>query len=129
MGAATTANARMGPREKALRAVFAEFDLNDNGAIETWELLLLGKARRRLGQKPGYWTEDMNKACIDRMDTDLSGTVEITEFVKYFSESLSKDPDEFMATMDDFMKVARDSRGDRQERKEKERKEKKFPPT
>ena len=36
---------------------------------------------------------------------DKNGTVEEGEFVQYFSDALSSDPDEFNSTMEDFMKV------------------------
>ena len=36
---------------------------------------------------------------------DQNGTVEAKEFVQYFSDALSDDPDEFNSTMEDFMEV------------------------
>merc|ERR1712216_487741 len=126
MGSSTDSTCRhgamSGPRAKALREVFAQFDLNDNGYIETWELYLLGRTRRRLGQKQAEWTEEMNRDCIDRMDENKDGLVEESEFIKYFSESLTKDPDAFMEIIGDFLKVANQSRGERDEQKAQNKK-------
>ena len=35
-------------RVEALEAVFVQFDLDGSGVVEKWELLLLGKARRKV---------------------------------------------------------------------------------
>jgi len=101
-------------RAKALKPVFVQFDLDNDGLVEKWELLLLGKARRTLGQKHGQWTEETNKRCVDRMDTDHDGNVDVNEFVLHFSKQLSQDREEFLATVDDFMAVARECRAKNQ---------------
>ena len=93
-------------RKSLLSKVFVQFDLDNSGWVERWELLLLGKSRRKvstasfgsclgreceevqlqLGQKEGLWTATMNKNCVDKMDADDDGRISKAEFCKHFSE-------------------------------------------
>jgi Ca2+-binding EF-hand superfamily protein len=38
-----------------------------------------------LGQKRGTWTEELNKRCIDKIDTDKNGRIDEDEFVRHFN--------------------------------------------
>ena len=68
-------------RERKLRSVFRKFDLDNSGSsrvatisIRSWngiagvitklELMELGKARRKAGQKSGEWNETKNQALV-----------------------------------------------------------------
>ena len=73
-----------------LNKVFDQFDLDSSGSIDASELLLLGKARRSLGQKSGAWSETQNAQLLKRIDTDGSGLVSQSEFSSYFEHSLRK---------------------------------------
>merc|ERR1711865_808535 len=97
-------------RYNALCKVFQQFDLDGSGEIETKELLALGQARRKLGQKSGAWTEEKNAKLVKNMDTDGDGTVNEKEFSGYFDKSLTKDQAEFEETVAQFMEVARECR-------------------
>ena len=77
-------------RRGQLAAVFALFDLDGSGSIESSELLELGKARRSLGQKSSSWSGAKNLRMMQRMDTDGDGTVCETEFIKHFARMLSE---------------------------------------
>eukprot|EP00656_Telonema_subtile_P041217 TRINITY_DN4634_c0_g1_i2.p1 TRINITY_DN4634_c0_g1~~TRINITY_DN4634_c0_g1_i2.p1 ORF type:complete len:476 (+),score=126.26 TRINITY_DN4634_c0_g1_i2:391-1818(+) len=97
-------------RVAALRRVFQEFDLDDEDEIDAEELLQLGKARRKLGQKQSDWTEEKNAKLVRKMDTNGDGLVNATEFVQHFEASLPKDPQEFAAVIEQFMEVAHSCR-------------------
>ena len=62
-------------RKNMLREVFRAFDIDNNGFITDNELLMLGKARRELGQKQGEWTKEMNASLMKRIDTDGDGKI------------------------------------------------------
>ena len=91
-----------------------QFDLDDSGEIETKELLALGQARRKLGQKSGAWTEEKNAKLVKNMDTDGDGTVNEKEFSGYFDKSLTKDEAEFGEIVAQFMEVAKECRQQKQ---------------
>ena len=61
-------------RAAALQQVYAEFDLDSSGEVGEAELLQLGRARRRLGQKQGVWTAAMNRALMKKIGPDEEGT-------------------------------------------------------
>merc|ERR1711934_910182 len=62
-------------RAVALRKVYREFDLDGGGDVGGEEMLALGKARRKLGQKKGEWTQDMNQRLLENMGVDRRGAV------------------------------------------------------
>ena len=108
-------------RKKSLEKVFAQFDLDDGGAIESTELQALGTARRALGQKQSSWTEEKNARLVRRMDSNGDGDISGTEFVDYFEEALTTDAAEFAATIEQFMEVARACRATKQEDRKKKK--------
>ena len=92
-------------RRAALSKVFERFDLDGSGHVELWELQLLGQSRRRvteaacqsflsinhcvplqLGQKGGIWSPELNKRCIDKIDSDRNGLISKQEFTKHFDK-------------------------------------------
>ena len=87
--------------------VFAAFDMDGSGTIEAAELFELGKARRKLGQKQGEWTQEMNRKMVQRIDRDGDGLINGTEFSTFFEKALPKDPYTFDKTIADFLAVAR----------------------
>jgi Ca2+-binding EF-hand superfamily protein len=74
----------MPDREKKLREVFQAFDLDGDGAIGAEELLVLGQQRRKLGQKSGEWTKEMNMRLMKKLDKNGDGKVLVREFVDFF---------------------------------------------
>merc|ERR1712166_1302761 len=116
-------SSRTNERQHALGKVFHQFDLDDSGEIETKELLALGQARRKLGQKSGAWTEEKNAKLVKNMDTDGDGTVNEKEFSGYFDKSLTKDEAEFEETVAQFMEVAKECRQQKQEKRAAGKKE------
>ena len=53
--------------------MFAAFDIDGSGEINSKELLLMGKARRELGQKKdSEWSEEKNARMVKRLDVDGS---------------------------------------------------------
>ena len=62
-------------RAALLRAVYHEFDLDGGGDVGAEELMEVGQARRRLGQKSGEWTEANNRALMRKMGPDEEGIV------------------------------------------------------
>jgi len=103
-------------RNAALAKVFEAFDEDGSGAVEAGELLALGKARRKLGQKGGEWSEAQNARLLKKMDTDGSGTIDCEEFCSYFAEALTHDEEAFNVTIESFMEVAQSISGEREEK-------------
>ena len=62
-------------RATLLRAVYHEFDLDGGGDVGEEELMEVGQARRRLGQKSGEWTEANNRALMQQIGADEEGIV------------------------------------------------------
>ena len=62
-------------RADKLTRVYREFDIDGNGSVGEDELLQLGRARRKLGQKQGVWTAAMNRALMKKIGTDPKGAV------------------------------------------------------
>jgi hypothetical protein len=62
-------------RAALLRAVYHEFDLDGGGDVGAEELMEVGQARRRLGQKSGEWTEANNRALMQHIGPDEEGIV------------------------------------------------------
>ena len=61
-------------RKMALTMVYHQFDLDGNGSVGEEELLELGQARRRLGQKQGEWTIENTHVLLQTMiGTDDEG--------------------------------------------------------
>ena len=86
-----------------------QFDLDDSGEIETKELMRLGQARRKLGQKSGAWSHEKNAKLVKNMDTDGDGTVNEKEFATYFARSLPTDRNDFDEIISQFMDVAQET--------------------
>ena len=72
-------------RLAALFEVFAMFDLDLSGTIESAELMRLGNQSSKL------WTEAKNSVLIKQIDTNNNGTIEAREFCKHFEMALPKD--------------------------------------
>ena len=89
-----------------LRQVHRAMDNNNSGYIEAAELMLLGQARRKLGQATGEWTAEANNALLKELDVTGDGHVETTEFVEYFNKALPQDSAEFNTVVGQFMQVA-----------------------
>merc|ERR1711865_1268040 len=89
-----------------LKEVHTAMDVDSSGYIEAPELMLLGIARRTLGQKEGEWTKEMNQRMVDRMDINLDGKIGPKEFAKYFERVLPIDAADFAKTMKQFLAVA-----------------------
>ena len=62
-------------RAALLQKVYNEFDLDGGGDVGAEELMEVGQARRRLGQKSGEWTEANNRALMRKMGPDEEGIV------------------------------------------------------
>ena len=60
-------------RAALLQKVYNEFDLDGGGDVGEEELLELGRARRRLGQKSGEWTPRANRALVRKMGCNEQG--------------------------------------------------------
>ena len=102
-------------RIRKLLAVFDEFDLDRSGGIESSELLLLGKARRTLGQKKGDWTEEMNARLVKKMDVNGDGLISGAEFAEFFEQSLPTDATKFEVVIKQFMNVAQNCSAKKQQ--------------
>lgn len=93
-------------REKKLKQVFQAFDLNSDGTIGADELLVLGQQRRKLGQKSGEWTKEMNNRLMKKLDTSGDGRVQMREFIDFFDEQLPSAKPQFNHHCDAFLQVA-----------------------
>ena len=94
----------------ASRQVYREFDLDGNGEVGADEMLELGQARRRLGQKSGKWTQEMNQNMLNRMGADRHRNVTMESFVSYFEEKLGTDEAWFKMEIAQFMQCAQEQR-------------------
>ena len=94
-----------GSRKYKLFQVFIEFDLDNSGEILTEELLELGKARRKLGQKSGEWTEEKNAKLVKKIDVNGDGVITMSEFTDFFAEALPRNRGEFAEIVQQFMEV------------------------
>ena len=90
-----------------LQKVYKEFDLGGDGSVGAEEMLALGQARRRLGQKQGEWTREMNQNMMGNMGADSEGNVSMSNFVSYFNEKLSSDQKQFDKEIQQFIDCAR----------------------
>jgi hypothetical protein len=81
-------------------------DIDGSGFIESGELMLLGQARRKLEQKEGEWTDEMNERIVTRMSTSGDSKVSPEQFAKYFDRALPGAPSEFNKVMKEFWLVA-----------------------
>ena len=70
------------------------------------ELLALGQTRRKLGQKQGDWTHEMNDKLMQKIGVNGQGNVSEDNFVTYFDHSLSKDRTAFDTTVAQFRECA-----------------------
>ena len=95
-------------RKERLQECFKGFDIDSGGTIGTDELMQLGTARRKLGQKSGTWTKEQNVRMISKMKGGGRGEVTEAEFVKFFDETLGRDREDFDANIAQFLNVARE---------------------
>ena len=93
-------------RYAELVAVHGAMDGDGSGFIEAAELMLLGQARRKLGQQQGAWNADMNTRLMAKIDTNGDGKVGPSEFAAFFDKTLPADPSDFTNTIKQFMDVA-----------------------
>ena len=93
-----------------LRVVYREFDLDGSGRVGAEEMLALGQARRKLGQKKGEWTHEMNMNLMKIMGMDQNEHVSMDNFVEYFDSKLPRNQNDFELNMAQFLHVARDLR-------------------
>ena len=93
-------------RKQMLRDVHCAMDHDKTGSLNREQLLKLGRARRQLGHKGGVWTQQRNLQLLERLDFSGNGLVEADEFVEYFNCSLSRNSDEFVKVIQEFMEAA-----------------------
>lgn len=94
-------------REAALQGVYREFDIDGGGNVGFEEMLILGQTRRKLGQKQGEWTKEMNRSLMDRIGPDANDDLPETNFVRYFNGSLPSEAAEFDKNIEQFLECAR----------------------
>merc|ERR1712195_415720 len=93
-------------RQASLVKVYEEFDLDGGGDVGEHELLLLGQTRRKLGQKGGEWTKEMNDKLMRKIGTDGFGNIPSKCFAKHFDAALPNDTDEFEKIIEQFIACA-----------------------
>lgn len=90
-------------RSQELGKVFCLFDLDNSGAIDPEELMVLGILRKELGHKMRVWTEERNSKMIAEMDRNADGLIQQEEFVEFYLKGLSNQGDPaFMQTINEF---------------------------
>lgn len=97
-------------RREALQDVYRLFDLDGSGRVGKGEMFVLGQWRRKLGQREGEWTQDMNDTMMANMGVDSFGNINMRSFVKYFDEKLPHIPKDFADTIAQFTACASDLR-------------------
>lgn len=95
-----------GWRQAELQRCFEAFDADSSGAVDVSELLLLGRMRRTLGQKPGEWTNEKNDRFIRALDPEGRNLIQAPRFVEYFNAKLPQDQQEFLRATRQFLQVA-----------------------
>ena len=60
-------------RAASLHKVYHAFDFDGGGQVGEAALLEIGRARRRLGQREGEWSEETNSALLSLIGTDAQG--------------------------------------------------------
>ena len=100
--------------------MYQEFDTDGGGDVESDELLKLGQARRRLGQKSGEWTNEMNKKLMHKIGMDRRGNLPVHNFVDFFDGSLPHDRAEFELIIEQFMACAKACRSSKLQKREEE---------
>ena len=90
--------------------MYAEFDLDGGGDVGEDEMMALGQARRKLGQRSGEWTREMNSGMLKAMGAGADGNFSMEQFVLYFDANLSKDKAGFETDIENFMECARSLR-------------------
>ena len=100
--------------------MYDAFDLDGGGDVGEDEMLALGQARRKLGQKSGEWTREQNRNMMSNMGADRRGNVTADRFVAFFNEKLSSREQEFNKEIEQFMACA----GALEEKKKKVKAEK-----
>ena len=97
-------------RIEQLLEVFAAFDLNGRGEIESRQLLHLEKARRKLGQHSDKPAVETNARLVEKMGVNGDGTVSFmvgrSDFAEFFNKVLPDDNTEFQRVVGQFMLVA-----------------------
>jgi len=90
-----------------LSQVYKLFDIDGSGEVGFDEMLALGQARRRLGQKTGEWTTAQNERMMEKMGMNQNGDVTVKNFVHYFETNLASDAEEFAKIIEEFKVVAK----------------------
>ena len=103
---ATPVKSDAAARATALKSVYAAFDLDGGGDVGAEELMELGIARRKLGQKQGTWSVDQNNRLMAKIDMDGDGVISESEFINFFTVSLPGNMAEFMSNIEQFREVA-----------------------
>ena len=94
-------------RSNHLGKVFLAFDLNGSGAVDSNELMVLGKTRHELQQKDRDWSKEKNSNLVETIDVDANGHVSLEEFVRHFAgEFQNLDDLSFMKAVLDYMACA-----------------------
>ena len=93
-------------RAAALSDVYHAFDLDKDGTVGEDEMMMLGESRRKLGQRGGEWTKEMNLELMKKMGAGRMGYVNERGFVRHFDEILPYDPVQFEVTMKEFRRCA-----------------------
>ena len=94
-------------RETLLQDVFSAFDLDNDGFVDSEELLQLGAARQKLRQRGMVWTEEKNRVLVESLDKNTDGMVSEAEFVQGFDAKTPSDLVEFTRLMMEYEAVAR----------------------
>ena len=72
-------------RATALQKVYHAFDFDGGGQVGEAALLEIGRARRRLGQREGEWSEETNSALLSLIGADEQGVSMQFVFLVYFT--------------------------------------------
>jgi len=95
-------------RREVLEKLFAAFDNDGSGSLETDELFFL---RRNTHAAVGAWSEGgKNHALMKNLDADGDGEVDLEEFVNYFNGQLPSNPQSFQKDIEEFIEAAIEAR-------------------
>ena len=111
---------QLNERVAKLEQVFAAFDLDDSGAIDSKELMQLGKAKDDVVLEKvwddvgmsGVWDEQKNAALFCQMDLNQDGKIAKAEFTQHFEAALTKDMEKFEIAVQIFLQTAEKCRSE-----------------